>query len=115
MTSSACLFCRIAQHDVPAAIVLEEPALVAFKDIHPQAPTHLVIIPREHLARVSDASTGHAALLGGLLLAANRLAQQLQLQDGYRLVINCGPQAGQTVDHLHLHLLGGRAMRWPPG
>ena len=111
----ACLFCRIAHHELPADVLLDEPDLLAFKDINPQAPTHVIVIPREHLARVADAQTRHAELLGRLLLTANRLARQLQIADGYRLVINCGAQAGQSVDHLHLHLLGGRPMRWPPG
>jgi len=113
--SPACLFCRIASHELPASVLLDEPDLLAFKDINPQAPTHVVLIPRAHIDRVSNATPAHTALLGQLILAANRLARQLQLADGYRLVINCGAQAGQSVDHLHLHLLGGRPMRWPPG
>ena len=114
--SDDCLFCRIAARHVPATIVAEEPGLMAFADLHPQAPTHLLIIPTEHLATLSDMTEAHATLLGQALHFASRLATQRQLApSGYRVVINCGPQAGQSVWHLHLHLLGGRAMGWPPG
>jgi histidine triad (HIT) family protein len=113
---SDCLFCKIAQRQIPAAIVAETDRVVAFKDINPQAPVHLLVIPKTHVPKVSDLSGHTLPILADLVAAANQLAAQHGLvDDGYRLVINCGPQAGQTVWHLHLHLLGGRPMRWPPG
>lgn len=111
---SECLFCRIAAHQVPAQIVEETDEFVAFRDINPQAPTHLLIIPKAHVAAVSDVTEATAPLVAKAVLLANRLATQAGLE-GYRLVINCGVQAGQSVWHLHVHLLGGRPMRWPPG
>ena len=111
-----CLFCRIINRTVPAEIVGEADDLLAFKDINPQAPTHLLIVPTEHVPTLSDATDTHTTLLGKAVQFASRLARQYQLVPaGYRLVMNCGPQAGQSVWHLHLHLLGGRVMRWPPG
>ena len=116
MTSTDCLFCRIASRTVPADIVAETDGLLAFKDINPQAPTHLLIIPTDHIPTLADAAPSHTALLGNAVHFANRLAQQYQLtQGGYRLVVNCGSGAGQSVWHLHFHLLGGRPLRWPPG
>jgi len=116
MAEAACLFCRIANRELKTDIVAEEEGLVAFKDIHPQAPTHLLVIPTEHVPTLADTTASHTTLLGRAVQFANRLARQFQLeQGGYRLVINCGAGAGQTVFHLHLHLLGGRAMQWPPG
>lgn len=116
MTDAECLFCRIAQRTVPADIVAEGDGLLAFKDIRPQAPTHLLIIPTEHIPALSETTDAHTGLLGKVLQFANRLARQYQLtQAGYRVVINCGAGAGQSVWHLHVHLLGGRALRWPPG
>ncbi len=116
MSPSDCLFCRIAARQLPAAIVAEEDGLLAFKDINPQAPTHLLIIPTEHLPSLADLTDAHTTLMGRAVQFANRLARQHQLvSSGYRLVLNCGAGAGQSVWHLHLHLLGGRPMRWPPG
>ena len=116
MKESACLFCRIATRTLPAEIVAETEGLLAVKDVNPQAPTHLLVIPTEHIPTVADTTESHTQLLGHAIHFANRLAHQYQLdQSGYRLVINCGPGAGQTVFHLHLHLLGGRPFRWPPG
>lgn len=116
MGEPSCLFCRIANRSLPAEIIGEADGLIAFKDINPQAPVHLLIIPTEHIPSVADATEGQTALLGKLVLFANRLAHQYRLMpDGYRLVVNCGSQAGQSVWHLHVHLLGGRPMRWPPG
>ncbi len=113
---SRCLFCRIAEKTVPATIAYEDAEVVAFHDITPQAPVHIVIIPRRHLARVSDVTVAEAPMVGRLLVVANELARTLQVAEaGYRLVINCNAQAGQSVYHLHVHLLGGRPMRWPPG
>ena len=111
-----CLFCRIAQRTLPAEIVAEDDEVLAFKDVNPQAPTHLLVIPKSHIARVSDLTQETARVVGQTVLMANRLAQQSGIAEpGYRLVMNCGPQAGQSVWHLHLHLLGGRPMKWPPG
>ena len=116
MSAPDCLFCRIAKRTVPAEVVAEADGLLAFKDIHPQAPTHLLIIPHEHIPSLADATEAHTGLLGKLVAFANRLARQYQLvKSGYRLVINCGAGAGQSVWHLHLHLLGGRSLQWPPG
>ncbi len=116
MREPQCLFCRIASRDVKADVVAEIDGLLAFKDVNPQAPTHLLIIPTEHIASLADATEADTALLGRAVQFANRLARQCQLlPNGYRLVANCGPQAGQSVLHLHLHLLGGRPMQWPPG
>ena len=116
MSNTGCLFCRIASRAVPADIVGETDGLLAFKDLNPQAPTHLLIITTEHVPSLAEATESHAALLGKAMQFANRLAQQFRLlPDGYRVVVNCGAQAGQSVWHLHLHLLGGRPMRWPPG
>jgi len=113
---SPCLFCDIAGKTIPAKIVYEDDDIVAFHDINPQAPVHVVIIPRRHVTRVSEVTAAEALLAGALIVVANQLARQLQVAEaGYRLVINCNAQAGQSVYHLHLHLLGGRPMRWPPG
>jgi len=116
MSHAECLFCRIAARAVPAEVVGEADGLLAVQDINPQAPTHLLIIPTEHIPTLADATDAHTALLGRAVQFANRLARQHQLvPSGYRLVVNCGAGAGQSVWHLHLHLLGGRPLRWPPG
>ena len=115
MSGAACLFCRIVARSLAAEIVAETDELLAFKDIHPQAPTHLLLIPKEHIAMLADVTESHALLMGKTVLFANRLARQYQLEAGYRLVANCGAQAGQSVWHLHVHLLGGRPLGWPPG
>lgn len=109
-----CLFCRIIRGEIPAKLVYESPDVVAFRDINPQAPTHILVIPREHVASLNEATD--AAMLGRLSLAAAELAKKEGIADtGYRTVINTNRGAGQTVFHIHLHLLGGRDMRWPPG
>ncbi|PIQ84255.1 MAG: histidine triad nucleotide-binding protein [Candidatus Omnitrophica bacterium CG11_big_fil_rev_8_21_14_0_20_63_9] len=115
MSDGGCLFCRIAKRTVPSDIVGEADGLLAFRDIHPQAPTHLLIIPTEHVPSLADVSGAHTTLLGNAMQFANRLARQYQLGSGYRIVVNSGAQAGQSVWHLHFHLLGGRAFQWPPG
>lgn len=113
---SDCLFCRIARREIPADIVAEEDDVVAFTDINPQAPAHLLIVPKTHIPKLSDLTEANAGVLTKAMVMGNRLAQQYGISDtGYRLVVNCGPQAGQSVLHLHVHLLGGRPMRWPPG
>jgi histidine triad (HIT) family protein len=110
-----CLFCKIAAKQIPAKIVYEDPEIFAFEDIGPQAPTHLLICPRKHIASLQDASADDAAMLGRLQLVATKLAGERNLKEGFRTVINTGEHAGQSVLHLHLHVLGGRSMRWPPG
>ena len=113
---SSCLFCRIAGREIPAKFVYEDEQVVAFDDINPQAPVHVLIIPRKHFVSAADAQQADAALLGHLMLVGNRLAREKGVADsGYRFVINTGQHGGQSVSHLHLHLLGGRAMHWPPG
>lgn len=109
-----CLFCRIVRKEIPATIVLSDEHVVAFRDINPQAPVHVVIVPREHVATLNDA--GDAGMLGRLSLAAAEIARREGIADsGYRTVVNTNRAAGQTVFHIHLHLLGGRALSWPPG
>ena len=116
MSEADCLFCRIITRTLPADIVAEAPGLLAIKDLHPQAPTHLLILPSEHLPTLADATETHTMLLGRALQFTNQLARQFKLvSSGYRVVINCGAGAGQSVWHLHLHLLGGRTLQWPPG
>lgn len=111
-----CLFCKIAAGEVPAKLVHQDDEIVAFHDIHPAAPTHILVIPRRHITGLAAAGDGEQRLLGALLLAASRLARGEGLEEGgYRVVNNNGPNAGQSVDHLHLHLIGGRRMSWPPG
>ena len=112
---SECLFCRIARREIPAEIVAENHELVAFTDSNPQAPTHLLIVTKTHIAKISDLTETTAQVMTHATMMANRLAKQYGIDEGYRLVVNCGSQAGQSVWHLHLHLLGGRSMRWPPG
>lgn len=110
------LFERIVSREIPADIVYEDDLVLAFRDIHPVAPTHVLIIPKRALPGVSQASAADEALLGRLLMVASRLGAQLGLsEDGFRLVINDGTDGGQTIPHLHVHLLGGRLMSWPPG
>ena len=111
-----CIFCKIAAKQVPAKIAFENAHLLAFHDIHPMAPVHLQIIPKRHIARVSDLDKENAEIIGQLVLTANKLAAEMGIAEpGYRLVVNCNPAAGQSVYHLHLHLLGGRSLGWPPG
>lgn len=111
-----CLFCKIAAGDIPAKIVYEDDDLLAFRDINPQAPTHILIIPRKHFATINECSESDQQLLGALILRAKKIAEAEQLdQFGYRLVFNINSGGGQEVYHIHLHLLGGRQMTWPPG
>jgi len=113
---SDCLFCKIAEKKIPSKIVHEDDRAVVFEDITPQAPVHLLIIPKTHLASLSEAKQADRDLLGHLLLLCATIAEDRGLaQSGYRVVSNTGAQAGQSVFHLHLHLLGGRPMHWPPG
>lgn len=109
------LFSKIIAREIPAQIVYEDDRCLAFRDINPQAPTHVLLIPKQEIAKLADAGEEHAALLGHLMLAAGKVARQLGVDDAFRLVVNNGAGAGQTVFHLHLHLLAGRPMHWPPG
>jgi histidine triad (HIT) family protein len=111
----ATIFQRIIDKEIPAQIVFEDDLCLAFHDVAPQAPTHVLVIPKKPLANLAAAQLEDQALLGHLLLVAKQVAAQLGLSNGYRTVINCGPDGGQSVDHLHIHLLGGRTMHWPPG
>ena len=113
--SNSCLFCRITAGEIPVKRLYEDDEVLAFPDINPQAPVHVLLIPKRHIASHAHAVAGDAELLGKLLSAVGEIARKQELADGYRLVINTGPNGGQTVDHLHVHLLGGRAMGWPPG
>ncbi len=109
------IFSKIIRREIPAEIVYEDNLAIAFKDINPQAPVHILVIPKQPIAQLSDAESPDHALMGHLMLTAKRVAQQAGLSNGYRVVINNGPDGGQTVNHLHLHILGGRQMTWPPG
>jgi histidine triad (HIT) family protein len=109
------IFSKIVSREIPAQIIYEDELCLAFRDINPQAPTHVLLIPKKEIPRLVDAKPEDQALLGHLLLAANKIAQQLGVADAYRLVINNGEDAGQSVFHIHFHLLAGRAFRWPPG
>lgn len=116
MSESDCLFCGIAEGEIPADLVHESERLVAFRDIDPKAPLHVLVIPREHLASLDAAAGEHGDLLGEALLVAADIARREGVAEGgYRTVINTGADGGQTVHHLHVHLLGGRALTWPPG
>lgn len=109
------IFGKIIRREIPADIVYEDEHCLAFRDINPQAPVHVLIVPKKEIATLADAAEEDQALLGHLLLAANRIARQLGVEQAFRLVVNNGAQAGQSVFHLHLHLLSGRPFRWPPG
>jgi histidine triad (HIT) family protein len=115
MTAGKTIFKRIIDKEIPADIVFEDDECLAFRDINPQAPTHVLIVPKREIASLDQAADSDCGLLGHLLLVAKQLAKQFGLTNGYRTVINCGPDGGQSVDHLHLHLLGGRSLSWPPG
>ncbi|HET7921213.1 MAG TPA: histidine triad nucleotide-binding protein [Gammaproteobacteria bacterium] len=111
-----CLFCKMVSGAIKPDLVLETDELIAFRDINPQAPTHVLVVPRKHISTVNDLGEADAALIGKLFLAARDIAAQEGIAaPGYRLVMNCNAGAGQSVFHIHLHLLGGRAMSWPPG
>jgi len=116
LTQTDCLFCRIVEGEIPAEVILSTSDLLAFRDINPQAPTHILIVPKRHIPSVSQLEPADAEIMGRLFLAAQELAEREGIDEGgYRMVVNAGADAGQTVFHLHLHLLGGRGMDWPPG
>ena len=111
-----CLFCRIVAGEIPADIVNADDLTIAFRDINPKAPTHILVIPKAHIGSAADLGEGHAALLGRMFAVIASLARSEGIaESGYRVVTNVGDDAGQSVQHLHLHLLGGRSMAWPPG
>jgi histidine triad (HIT) family protein len=111
-----CIFCQIAAKKIPAAIIYEDNKLLAFHDIDPQAPVHVLIIPKEHVSTLNHLEPAHTELMGNLILTSQKVAAQLGIHEkGYRLIMNCNHQGGQSVYHIHLHLLGGRQMHWPPG
>jgi histidine triad (HIT) family protein len=113
--SSGCLFCKIVTGLVPAQRVYEDEFCIVFPDINPQALTHLLVVPKEHIASLAEAGPEHTELLGRMMATAAEMARQFKLERGYRVVVNTGAEGGQTVTHLHLHVLGGRHMGWPPG
>lgn len=116
MSDEPCIFCKIATGELPAEIYYEDDEVIAFRDIHPVAPTHLLIIPRRHIATANEFSEADSTLIGKLSVTAARIAHELRVdKSGYRLVMNCNRDAGQTVFHVHLHLLAGRGFSWPPG
>ncbi|HZE69430.1 MAG TPA: histidine triad nucleotide-binding protein [Pyrinomonadaceae bacterium] len=116
MSANECLFCKIIAGDIPAEVIHQDERCVAIRDARPQAPTHILVIPREHIESLDEASQRDEALLGHLLRMSARMANQEGLSEsGYRTVINTGAGAGQTVFHLHVHILGGRPFNWPPG
>ncbi|HEY9910204.1 MAG TPA: histidine triad nucleotide-binding protein [Thermosynechococcaceae cyanobacterium] len=115
MSAAETIFSKIIRKEIPVEIVYEDNLALAFKDINPQAPVHILVIPKQPIAKLSDAESQDHALMGHLLLTVKRVAEQVGLTNGYRVVINTGAVGGQTVDHLHLHILGGRQMGWPPG
>ena len=111
-----CLFCKIAAKQIPCKVLFEDDDLLAFHDINPVAPTHVLVIPKQHVTSLADGKAEHEALFGKLMLAAARVAEATGIvKTGYRVVTNSGPDAGQSVFHMHMHVLGGRALAWPPG
>ena len=112
---SDCIFCKIAEGEMRSDKVYEDDDLVAFKDVHPQAPVHLLVIPRRHIDSLNETDEQDQALLGKLLIACRRVASEAGVGSAYRVVNNCGREAGQSVSHVHLHVIGGRPMGWPPG
>jgi histidine triad (HIT) family protein len=116
MSEQDCLFCKIVAGDIPADIIFESDSALAFRDINPQAPTHVLVIPRKHIATINDLDEADRETVGDLYLAAKDIARQEGMaEEGYRAVMNCNAGAGQTVFHVHLHVLGGRPLTWPPG
>lgn len=111
-----CIFCRIIDRGIPSKIVFENDSVLAFEDVSPQAPTHILVIPKRHIARMSDLGEPEIRLVGEMVLAATRIAREAGIESsGYRIVLNCNEDAGQEVFHIHMHLMGGRKFSWPPG
>lgn len=110
-----CLFCRIVSGEIPSKKVCEDDRIYAFEDINPQAPTHILVVPKKHIRGLKEAQGEDAEIIGYCHLTAANIARQRSIEDGYRTVVNVGPRAGQSVFHLHVHLIGGRPLHWPPG
>lgn len=111
-----CLFCKIAQREIASKVLFEDPEIIAIQDINPQAPTHILILPKKHITTINDTDSSDEQLLGRMILTGKKLAQAQQISEGgYRLVFNVNSDGGQAVYHIHLHVLGGRQMTWPPG
>jgi histidine triad (HIT) family protein len=110
-----CIFCKIVAGQIPSEKIYDDEGVIAFRDINPQAPTHIVIVPRRHIPYIADMDEADEPLMGHIIYAATQIARQEGLDQGYRIVINNGALSGQTVFHIHFHLLGGRQMNWPPG
>lgn len=110
-----CIFCKIGKKEIPSTVVYEDEHLLAFKDLNPVAPVHVLIIPKVHMNSLNAVTPDHVTLMGHLLSTVKTIARECGIPEGYRLVSNCGIEAGQTVEHLHFHLVGGRPMQWPPG
>ena len=113
--SKNCLFCQILAKEIPAKTCYEDELVLAFEDVSPQAPVHQLIIPKQHISTLNELEESHKPLVGHMVQTAKNLAKEFKLDDGYRVVMNCNEAGGQTVFHIHLHLLGGRSMQWPPG
>ncbi len=115
-TMSDCLFCKFVSHEIKTDVVYEDDNVFAFKDINPQAPVHVLVVTKKHIATLNDLTVEDVPEMGQLILSANKIAKEMGLSErGYRLILNCNKDAGQTVFHIHCHLLGGRTMGWPPG
>ncbi|WP_077367976.1 histidine triad nucleotide-binding protein [Anaerosalibacter sp. Marseille-P3206] len=113
---SECIFCKIAHGEIPSDIIYEDDKVVAFNDIEPQSPVHFLVIPKEHIPSIKNIDEDNASLIGHITMVINSIAKEKGLdKDGYRIVNNCGEHGGQTVEHLHFHVLGGRYLSWPPG
>lgn len=111
-----CIFCKILHRELPARVIYEDDLSMAFEDINPQAPVHVLVVPREHIPTFNDVKEEHREMIGHLSMVINRIAEEKGIKEhGYRVVINCNPAGGQMVYHLHIHLMGGRQMTWPPG
>lgn len=114
-TNMDCIFCKIANGTIPTTKVYEDEKMLAFRDLDPQAPVHILMIPKEHIASADEITEENAAIVAHIFTVAKKIAAAEGLKNGYRIVNNCGEEGGQTVQHLHFHLLGGRSMKWPPG
>ena len=112
---SDCIFCKIANGEIPSNKVYEDDKILAFKDLDPQAPVHILLIPKTHIAGADEITEENSEIVAQIFCVASRLAKEMNLDRGYRIVTNCGEEGGQSVRHLHFHLLGGRSMAWPPG
>lgn len=115
MTSNSCLFCKIIKKEAPAKLVYEDQSIIGFEDINPQAPVHILLAPKKHISSLTELSPQDREVIGSIYLVAKKVAQEKDIGNGFRIVVNSGAQAGQSVPHVHFHLLGGRKFSWPPG